>query len=203
MNKTERQGLLTSGIYYLVLVDIVGSTDYAVEHGDDAAAAMIESFVKAGFDAVSDIEPTSTVRLLDDLADAVILVFQHFPDILRWQAMLDARLDALAAGRDAIRIRVRTCVHVGDIVFHGVEPAGPAVSQIFEFEKEVGAGEICLTQSAYEMGRTTLARTRRGFAVKGEVRFEGDPGPTTLYRVRRDEIGSLVEPAQESAPPGD
>ena len=89
----QSQGLVRSGLYYLVVSDLVGSTDYMAEHGNAAADKRIEHFVRSAFNAIGQIELTNTAIFVKEIGDAVLLIFQCFPDILRWQGEFEAYLD--------------------------------------------------------------------------------------------------------------
>lgn len=205
----QSEGLARSGLYYLVLVDIVGSTDYIAEYGNDAAAARIEVFVTASIDAISNVRLTNTAIFLKEIGDAVLLIFQCFPDILRWQAQLEAELlDGLPTEEPSLV--VRTCVHVGDVILRGVNPIALGVSQLFKFEKEVKGGDIALSATAYNSAWPTLARAYHAFEPQGSVELDGYPEPMTLYRLKREGTDGLrdllqektVLPPEDEDPPG-
>jgi class 3 adenylate cyclase len=186
----QSQGLARSGLYYLVLVDLVGSTSYMAEHGNEAGADRIERFVTAAISAISEIRLENTAVPLETIGDAVLIIFQCFPDILRWQAALEGCLVAGALAGEK-PIEVRTCVSIGDVILRGVNPIALAVSQVFKFEKAVAANDIVLSTPAYHAAWPTLARAYHAFESQGEVALEGYPEPTMLYRLRREIVCSL------------
>jgi class 3 adenylate cyclase len=195
----QSQGLARSGLYYLVLVDLVGSTAYMAEHGNSAADQRIEHFVKSTLDAIGHIELTNTAIFIKEIGDAVLLIFQCFPDILKWQAEFEDYL-ALWSQRDAAeRIEVRTCVHIGDVILRGVNPVALAVSQLFKFEKAVLGGDIVLSAAAYDAAWPTLARAYHAFEPQGEVELDGYPDPVMLYRLKRETVANVKQLAQEES----
>jgi class 3 adenylate cyclase len=195
----QSQGLIRSGLYYLVLVDLVGSSDYMAEHGNDAADKRIEHFVRSTFNAIRQIELTNTAIFVKEIGDAVLLIFQCFPDIIRWQSELEAYLDLFGESDAPEKIRVRTCVHVGDVILRGVNPISLAVSQLFKFEKDVDAGEVGLSDPAYRAAWPTLARAYHAFEPKKEVALPGYPQPMTLFRLRRELLLTIKEFVDEES----
>lgn len=199
ITELQGQGLVRSGLYYVVLVDVVGSTAYMAEHGNFAADKRIEHFVTGALNAIGQTALTNTAIFLRDIGDAVLLIFQCFPDILRWQAQLESYLALFAPHDDAHRIRIRTCIHIGDVILRGVNPVALAVSQVFKFEKSVAEGDIALSAPAYYAAWPTLARAYHGFEPQGEVELDGYPGPVMLYRLKRDFVLSLDDFVQETS----
>jgi class 3 adenylate cyclase len=195
----QSQGLVRSGLYYLVLSDLVGSTDYMAEHGNAAADKRIEHFVRSAFNAIGQIELTNTGIFVKEIGDAVLLIFQCFPDILRWQGEFEAYLDLFEGPHGAEKIRVRTCVHVGDVILRGVNPISLAVSQLFKFEKDVAGGELALSDPAYQTAWPTLARAYHAFEPKGQVELPGYPGPMTLHRLCREQVLSIKDFVEEES----
>lgn len=151
------------------------------EHGNAAADKRIKHFVTSAFNAIGQVELTNTAVFVKEIGDAVLLIFQCFPDIIRWQGELDAYLDLYGGTGDSNKIRVRTCVHIGDVILRGVNPIALAVSQLFKFEKEVDAGEVALSEPAYQAAWPTLARAYHAFEHKKDVDLSGYPQPMALF----------------------
>jgi class 3 adenylate cyclase len=175
----QKQGVIRSGLYYVVLVDLVGSTKFAAAHGNEAAADRIRTFISASFNALNEIKVRNTGLFVKEIGDAVLFVFQHFPDVLRWRAQF-ARWVALPS-YDAEPIVLRTCVHIGEVYLEGVNPLSLAVSQTFKMEKTVPGGAIALTQPAYSVAWPTLARAYHAFAHLGDVDLDGFQDRVGVY----------------------
>jgi class 3 adenylate cyclase len=79
----QMQGVLRTGLYYVVLTDLVGSTKYASEKGNEALQDRVKRFVTASFNAMNDIALKNAGLFVKEIGDAVLFVFHHFPDILR------------------------------------------------------------------------------------------------------------------------
>lgn len=122
----QKQGVLRDGIYYIVLIDLVGSTKYGVARGNTALAERIKRFVTCSFDAFNEANIRNAGLFLKEIGDAVLFVFQHFPDILRWRHQLNLWLEV--EDRIDEPMVVRTCVHIGEVSLQGVNPLSLAVS---------------------------------------------------------------------------
>lgn len=105
----QAQGVIRHGLYYIVLVDLVGSTKFLAQHGNKEAVERIERFVVSSFHALNDLKLSNVALFIKEIGDAVLYIFQHFPDVLNWRASF-ADLLQLSAVKEPIRIR--TCVHV-------------------------------------------------------------------------------------------
>jgi class 3 adenylate cyclase len=160
----QMQKVLRNGLYYVVLVDIEGSTKYAQEKGNIALADKIKYFVTSTFTALGNAKLENLALYIKEIGDAVLLIFAHFPDILRWNNSL---LEWLSIRKD-YNFNIRTCINVGEVYLEGVYPLSLAVSQTFKMEKLVKAGEIVLTEPAYLTAWPTLARAHYGFEFRGE-----------------------------------
>jgi class 3 adenylate cyclase len=192
----QSQGVLRNGLYYIVLADLVGSTKYGVSHGNEALAKRIEAFVLASFNALNAAQIRNLGLFVKEIGDAVLFVFQHFPDILLWAAHFRKWLDL--SGRDNERFEVRICVNVGEVSLQGVNPLSLAVSQTFKMEKEVAAGEIVLTEPAYHVAWPTVARAYHGFKTTKAIQLDGFSNSVSLYRLDIKDDEDVERIARES-----
>jgi class 3 adenylate cyclase len=129
VQELQVQGFLRPGVYYIVLTDIVGATQLTAKLGNEAAAERIEIFVKHSLMALSQIRLINIGVFLREIGDAVLFVFAHFPDILRWHGSLSACLEVF--NKYAFKdhpLRVCTVVHVGEVHLSGVTAISLAVS---------------------------------------------------------------------------
>jgi class 3 adenylate cyclase len=189
----QSQGLMRNGIYYIVLVDLVGSTKFAAEHGNEKMNQRIKIFVRHTFDSLTFSKMSNTGIFLKEIGDAVLLIFQHFPDVLKWRKTLDEYLDIFSNPEPYM---LRTCVHVGEISLEGVNPISLAVSQTFKMEKSVSANEIALTEPAYHIAWPTIARAYHGFDLYTKVSLDGFKEPVNIYRLTlndKDDLKRIVE----------
>jgi len=178
----QMQGVIRSGLYYIVLVDLVASTAFSAQHGNEAMARRIESLVMGAFNAFKEAEIKNVGLFVKEIGDSVLFIFHHFPDILRWKVIFDRWLELLNKKENS-PLTVRTCIHVGEVYLQGVNPLSLAVSQTFKMEKQVKGGEIVLTDFAFNVAWPTIARAYHGFDKYGEITFDGVDRPVTLYRL--------------------
>lgn len=190
----QTQGLIRNGLYYIVLVDLVGSTKFASEHGNDKAGQRIKHFVSTSFHALNEVRVKNVGLFVKEIGDAVLFIFQHFPDIVRWRA---AHARWLSLFDKSHPIEVRTCVHLGEVYLEGVNPLSLGVSQCFKMEKKVGAGDVVLTDLAYHAAWSTLARAYHAFVDYGEVELDGYPSPVRLHKLSASDASELDSLAKE------
>lgn len=191
----QRQGVVRDGVYYVVLVDLVGSTKFAAARGNAASSARIERFIKYSFDGFNEANIRNAGLFVKEIGDAVLFIFQHFPDVLRWLHHF-MRAKAFEVHTVDGEMVIRTCVHVGEVSLQGVNPLSLAVSQAFKMEKLVPAGAVVLTETAYNVAWPTIARAYHGFAPAGQVDLDGYPAPVPLYRLSihdDDDLARMVD----------
>jgi class 3 adenylate cyclase len=178
----QMQNVIRNGMYYIVLADLQGSTKYAKEYGNKKLAKRIQHFVTSSFRALNEANLINVGLFIKEIGDAVLFIFQHFPDILKWH---DNFLKWLKIGitEKELPLLIRTCIHAGEVYLDGVNPLSLAVSQTFKMEKLVEANNIVLTEPAYLIAWPTLARAYHGFEVYGEVELEGTKNNVRLYKL--------------------
>ena len=182
VRELQSQGVIRDGVYYIVLMDLVGSTKFAAENGNDAAKIRIEQFISASFAALNEAPKKNLGLFIKEIGDAVLYIFQHFPDVLCWKAALDKEL--LFVGELVTEpIEVRTCIHIGEVSLEGVNPLSLAVSQAFKMEKSVKGGDIVLTDPAYHIAWPSIARAYHGFKDYGTVKLDGFINPVPLHQL--------------------
>lgn len=192
----QGQGLIRSGIYYIVLVDLVGSTKFAAEHGNDAINKRIRLLVTSSLNSISQANIKNTGIFLKEIGDAVLFIFHHFVDIIKWRAILQEHLDQYSSTAPE-SYSIRTCVHVGEVALNGVYPLSLAVSHTFKMEKSVSGGDIVLTDNAYSIAWSTLRRAYHAFSVIGEVKLDGYKEPVKLHKLNQMDSKDLSRIVKE------
>lgn len=199
VQELRAQGLIHDGVYYLVLADIVGGTALAARLGNTEMANRIQIFVTESFQALHDTPLTNVAVFLKEIGDAVLWVFSHFPDVLRWQSSLHDRLAIYNNGKwKDDPIKFRTAVHVGEVYLSGVNPIALAVSQAFKMEKRAAANEILLSETAYFVAWPSLARAHYAFEEVGSIDIEGHRGKMGLYRLKTTAVSTPARLADEA-----
>ena len=177
----QMQGVLRNGLYYIVLVDLVGSTKYAVAHGNGALAERIQNFVKSSFNALNEAPIANLGLFVKEIGDAVLFVFQHFPDIVLWSARFRRYLSLFEMNDE--KYAIRTCVNIGEVSLQGVNPLSLAISQTFKMEKEVPTDAIVLTDPAYHVAWPTVARAYHGFKLIKSIQLDGFKKDVPLHQL--------------------
>ena len=191
----QQQGILRDGVYYILLSDLVGSTGYGVRKGYEALQKRIQRFVTSSFRARNEYKLTNLGLFVKEIGDAVLYVFQHFPDILKFLNAFKGWLSTYS--EDDEPYNIRTCVHIGEVALQGVNPLSLAVSQVFKMEKSVPSNEIFLTKSAYEVAWPSIARAYHGFEKKEAIQLPGIEEPQHLYRLMIHDTEDIQRIAEE------
>jgi class 3 adenylate cyclase len=149
------------GLYYLVLADLVGSTEFARQMGNDTSKAQLERFEFAAKQALTHCTPKNSGEFIKPVGDAVLLVFQHFPDIVEWHIQFDGNLLLTSLAMNGTRgMCTRILVDAGEIVFCGSDISGLALNELFKIEKagksKLPAGALVLTDTARSLAEPSL-----------------------------------------------
>lgn len=188
----QAKGIIRNGIYYIVLVDLIGSTKFTVEHGNAKMSERIKLFVTHSFNSLNQSKILNIGIFLKEIGDAVLFVFQHFPDVLKWRDNLQKNLDL----HEHNPFLLRTCIHIGEVSLEGVNPLSLAVSQTFQMEKEIEAGVIALTDPAYHVAWPTIKRAYHGFSDYKMVNLDGFSKEVLLHKLElhdKDDLSRIVE----------
>lgn len=151
----EEQGKINNGVYYIVLVDLVGSTKYLAAHGNEKAAARIISFVQAGVESFINGEKVNKAYFLKEVGDSVLFIFSHVMDVVNWHEHLNAALQK-RSGQIEEAFQIRTCVHLGEVCLHDANPLCLSVSETFKMEKLVDSGKIVFSEAAASVAAPSL-----------------------------------------------
>lgn len=138
------------GLYYLVLIDMIGSTRYLSEYGNAAAMSRIQRLMKGIRLVCDNLSYEKKVCFLKEVGDAALLSFEAFADVVRFREGWEE------VNRGSSHIEVRICIHCGEMNFDEGNPIGLAVSELFKMEKQVGGGETVLSPLAACLGKPSL-----------------------------------------------
>ncbi len=101
---------LESGLYYIVLVDLVGSTKSGVTRGNAVLMARTKQFVAAVNLALTNAKMShNTGRVLKTSGDGVLMIFRHFPDVIQWRVEFDGALYLNSVKNEELGSRLRAC----------------------------------------------------------------------------------------------
>jgi class 3 adenylate cyclase len=173
---------IPDGIYYIVFADLVGSTKFGAEMGNAALAARIQIFIEASKTALNNIKiGSNSGRFVKSVGDGVLMVFNHFPDIVQWQLEFHGAL-ILATNRNK-PFEWRVCVHAGEVRFEDSDPFSLASNQLFKIEKKVNASEVVLSEIAHNLALPSVYPKWCEFIECGEVRLDGYNRLVNLHRL--------------------
>jgi class 3 adenylate cyclase len=180
VRELEQSQLLRPGLYYLVLIDLVGSTESSAKIGVDENVKRIEEFVRFTVEALGRSALLNSAYFVKEIGDASLLLFSSFGDVLRWRDSVETLFAAynakLVKGKLAAHYRMagKVVVHLGEVAFSEARnPIALAVNQLFKIEKNFRGGEIGCTDV---VRRAILPRVSSGELQATEVNRVTLPG---------------------------
>jgi hypothetical protein len=165
----QKKSLFREGLYYIVLADIAGNTDFNVKYGNAHADLRDQWFHTSIIEALGNIEFHNYANFVKTIGDAALLVFSSIGDIIKWSENLNLVLEKynqeyrrkiqngelplyLEDEHDNEQqiadfiLNVRRVVHLGEVQYvDEYDPLSLAVSQTFKAEKEFGRIDIGCT----------------------------------------------------------
>lgn len=192
------------GLYYLVLADLVGSTRFARQMGNDTSKAQLERFEFAAKQALTNCTQENSGGFIKSVGDAVLLVFQHFPDILEWHIQFDGSLLLASLAMHGTRgICTRILVGAGEIVFCGSDISGLALNELFKIEKagksKLPAGTMVLTDTARSLAEPSLFPRQCGLERISALNISPNKRLSLYRTVLKADIAFLISKQQKDA----
>ncbi|HEV2193377.1 MAG TPA: hypothetical protein VGR54_07165 [Nitrosopumilaceae archaeon] len=146
-----RKKHLSAGLYYVVLIDLVGSTTASTKMTPDENKKRIKQFIQFTKDALSKSTKDIAV-FINDKGDGALFLFRNFQDILDWAEKIDKLCDqynrgCIKSGKQEIyQMYSRKCVHLGEVHFNEPDNAiALAINQISKIEKEFKKVQLGIT----------------------------------------------------------
>lgn len=161
--------------------------------GNDALAGRVSAFIEAVNIALTNAGRIgNSGQFLKAIGDGALLVFSHFPDVAQWHLEFDGALYLTQSHGSPLRARI--CVHAGEMRFADGDTTSLAVNQLCKLEKKVHAGDLVLTDTAYQLASPSLYPKQFEFEEYGFVRLDGYARPVGLHRlVAKGEMAFLIE----------
>ena len=84
VKEMESKSLFRPGLYYIVLTDLCGNTDFNAKYGDTEGDIRIEWFQTAAIQSLGEIKIKNYVAFTKTIGDAALLIFSSFLDVFAW-----------------------------------------------------------------------------------------------------------------------
>lgn len=153
----------------VVFVDICESTRLYETHGDAVARARIRTL----FDALRATAESNGGRVIKEIGDAALVVFEQMPGAL-------ALAQALPGIHEQTGLQCKTGVHAGEVIVERGDVFGDAVNTAARIEAMAAPGQVLFSEEALEAlgdtGRpevralpTAMARGKRAMPALFEL----------------------------------
>ncbi len=159
----------------VVFSDVVGSSSYTAQHGDEAGRILAQRHL----DRVQSSVAAHGGRIVDTAGDGAFCAFGVVDQALHALEALhrDVQTDN-ANTAEPHRMAIRTGLHFGKVLTDGSVVSGDAVNFCSRVTTSAAAGEIRLTRSAFhELGSSERARCR----ALPLVSLKGFPDPVPVF----------------------
>lgn len=207
LQKIEKSSLFRPGLYYIVLVDLVGQTQFNQSYGDAEGTLRIEWFQTCVISTIGEIDIENYVAFSKTIGDAALIIFSSFRDVLKWSRKLTENLKALsqeypgsirqrldldnakaAQQCDDFSLRARRLAHLGEVVYDdSQDPLSLAVSRTFKMEKNFSEQELGCTQAVADAIAPKLRELGVSLRENRVIRLAGsDADSMTYYVVPRE-----------------
>jgi hypothetical protein len=208
VQEMERRTQFRPGLYYIVLADLRGNTDFNAKYGNAEADVRVEWFHTTVVQTLGELEINNYVAFSKTIGDASLLIFSSFADVFGWSRRLTANLEALGVEyRENLEIRgidvddnileqqindfdlkARRLVHVGEVSYkENVDPISLAVSQTFKIEKAFNGDDLGCTQAVHDIASPLAGGLGIEFVPNmASVVLAGQSQPTpTFYAISK------------------
>jgi hypothetical protein len=201
VRKMEEKSLFRPGLYYIVLADLVGNTDFNAKYGDRAGDVRVEWFQTAAITALGQITPSNYAAYIKPIGDAALLIFSSFADVARWSErftdemisisqeyaeLADSNDDDFEQQLEDFELRARRLVHLGEIRFkEATDPICLSVSQTFKIEKMFKELDLGCTEAVLAAVGPLLPDLGLIAHDNALVRLAGDTQDSKTYYLKR------------------
>jgi len=206
VKEMESSSIFRPGLYYIVLADLCGNTDFNAKYGDKEGDVRTEWFQTAAIESIGEIEVRNYVAFSKTIGDAALLIFSAFNDVFEWSERLTANLEGMTAEYpenlelrgvefdaedldqrlEDFRLRARRLVHLGEVSYKDdSDPLCLAVSQTFKIEKKFSKTDLGCTQAVAEAIRPKLSELGLKLNENQKVKIPGVAGDVMTYYLRK------------------
>lgn len=202
----ERNSLFRPGLYYIVLADLVGNTQFNVEYGNKEADIRVQWFHTAAIQTLGKIDLSNYVTFSKTIGDAALLIFSSIEDVISWSETFTDVLqtydqeyetklrddsssdnldeDVIQAQVAAFSIKARRLVHLGEIRYADKnDPLSLAVSQTFKIEKEFSEIKLGCTEIVASTVKPVLAGLGYTLEKNKLIKIVGEQSESQSYYI--------------------
>jgi hypothetical protein len=210
VKEMESTSLFRPGLYYIVLVDLVGNTKFNAQYGDAAGDLRIEWFQTCVIESIGNIEPRNYIAFSKTIGDAALLIFSSFLDVYDWSNKLTANLLRMSneyeflmvgnkrrPGKEKVEqakhfaLRARRLVHLGEVAFkENIDPLSLAVSATFKIEKSFSDVDLGCTQAVADAIAPKLGELNLRLDENVPVAIPGMVESSMTYYIRQKDVKS-------------
>jgi predicted transcriptional regulator len=149
---------LRDGLFYIVLVDLAGSTLASSRMNSIAFNEWIKKFLQITKEALSS-KTRNLAVYVKSVGDGALFLFRNFDDILEWKNKVDELCNmhndkCRTEGKlDFYQYRHKTIIHLSDVYFDSTNSDVNAfgVNLIFKLEKKFGKDDIGITDAVKQI----------------------------------------------------
>ncbi|ESZ05412.1 MULTISPECIES: hypothetical protein [unclassified Mesorhizobium] len=202
VREMEAKTQFRPGLYYIVLVDLRGNTNFNAKYGNAEGDVRVEWFQTAVVQTIGELDIQNYVAFSKTIGDASLLIFSSFADVFSWSQRLTGNLSALVAeypenleirGIDVdssvldeqlkdFDLKARRLVHIGEVSYkESIDPLSLAVSQTFKIEKAFDSDELGCTQAVHDAAAPLRSELGFEFIANSAVTLAGQSEPTSTY----------------------
>lgn len=177
----EKEKHFKPGLYFVVLIDLVGSTKASSKISPDENKIRIKQFIKFTKTALP-FKPKNFTSFIKDIGDASLFLFSNFTDILDWAEKVDNLCDEYNTNciktkkPDIYHMFSKKCIHIGEVHFdEKSDPIALVINQISKIEKEFKKDQLGITDAVKQIilplinSGTLKAKKIRNIILPGET----------------------------------
>lgn len=139
------------GLFYIVFVDLIGSSIASSKIGPEENQKRIKYFIKLAKQALPK-KPRSYSVFVKAIGDGALFLFTNFEDVKDWANKMDEWCDwynqACIKNKkpEIYHLYSKKCIHLGEVHFDDqFDPIALAINQIFKIEKEFKKVQLGIT----------------------------------------------------------
>lgn len=189
IKKLETAKEIESGLYFIVLIDLVSSTISASQMHPDKNISRIATFIEFAKKSINK-KSRSKIKPVVEAKEGLLIIFRNFDDILDWFEKIKKFLKKYneKCDRDNLSkfytMQYKIAVHAGEVFFKQNNPIAWAVDQVFKIEKYTPTDNFVISDRVREIILPRLNDGRQLHSDKiVDVILEGDENKRPLWSI--------------------